>query len=890
MCDGFMEWMNRLTALFKRRRLERNLAEEVQHHIEMKTQESIAAGMTPEEARYAALRAFGGVEQKKEACRDADSRRWVEDLAQDFRYGLRQLRRNPGFTIVAVLTLALGIGANTAIFSLVDAVLLRPLPYKHADRLTVIFLSDARHRKGGEIFDHYREFQEWKRYSHRFEKLAVATWGQGGAILSWHGEKQQVLAIPAGIDFFSLLGVHAAQGRTFEAGDLQNRCTVVLAHGFWQEPLGGARGWVGKSLILNGAACTVVGIMPKDFSFYPKQTQLWTLITPSSDCAKHPWDSNVAVFGLLKPGVSRASAQAELAALENRIIGEDPSLAALKLQPDVLDLQWEFDWLTGRNLRSSLVILFAAVVFVLLIACVNVANLLLGRASERQKELGVRAALGSGRSRLIRQLLTESVLLSVSGALLGTLVAIFCVRYIDAAEATQLPPGNPVSVNWQVLGFTVVVAILTGVLFGLFPAWKASRLDLNEVLKESSRTASRGAFGHRASRMLVVAEVALSLVLLASAGLLIESVVRLTNAPLGYERNHLLTAYLRLPSSSYPKPADWIKFYDRLKRQIASLPGVIGVAFSPQFPIGAGGNPVTIEGNGSGPSVTSYTISEQPASAGYFRVMGIPLLRGREFDDRDRKQSRRVAIVDQSFVRELLPKEDPLGQRIKLGKRNSKKPWLTIVGVAGNVKHFTVFKEMGTVGGPFVYVPLRQEPLSTLSVLVRTAANPHSVESSIARAVTMLDSNLPRPEVETQDQWLAQFTTQPKFRAVLFGIFGVLALLLANVGIYGVLSQLVAQRTHEIGIRVALGAQYGDVLRLVAGEGFKLIAIGVAIGIAGALALTRLLSGLLYGVKPSDPFTFIAASLILAGVALLACYIPARRATKVDPMVALRYE
>ncbi|MGH9447504.1 MAG: ABC transporter permease, partial [Terriglobia bacterium] len=555
--------------------------------------------------------------------------------------------------------------------------------------------------------------------------------------------------------FLSLLGVHAAQGRTFEAGDLQNPCTVVLAHGFWQERLGGAPGWVGKSLILNGAACTVVGVMPKDFSFYPKQTQLWTLITPSSDCAKHPWDSNAAVFGLLKPGVSRASAQAELAALENRIIGEEPRLAALKLQPDVLDLQWEFDWLTGRNLRSSLVILFAAVAFVLLIACVNVANLLLGRASQRQRELGVRAALGSGRSRLIRQLLTESVVLSLSGALLGTLVAIFCLRYIDAAEATQLPPGNPVTVNWQVLGFTAVVAILTGILFGLVPAWKASRLDLNEVLKESGRTSSRGAFAHHASRMLVVAEIALSLVLLASAGLLVESVVRLTNAPLGYERHHLLTAYLQLPSSSSPRPAGWIRFYDRLGRQIASLPGVVGVAFSPQFP--AGGNAITIEGNGSEPSVTGYTVSEQPASAGYFRVMGIPLLRGREFEGRDRKKSLPVAVVDQAFVRQFFSKGNPIGQRIKLGKPDAKKPWLTIVGVVGNVKRFSVFKEMGTVGGPFVYVPLRQDPLSTLSVLVRTAAKPRSVESGIGRAITMIDGNLPRPDVETQDQWLAQF-------------------------------------------------------------------------------------------------------------------------------------
>jgi predicted permease len=885
------EIYRKLAFFFRRTQFHRDLEEEMSEHLRLKAKALVEDGIRSEEARNAARRDFGNPLLLRERSRDAWGFACLDTLFQDVRYGLRQLRRNPGFTAVAIITLALGIGANTAIFSIVDAVMLRPLPYQHADRLTVIFLSDAKHRKSGEIFDYYGEFQEWKRYSHSFERLAVASWGQdAGAVLSWRGEKREILAIPASLDFFSLLGAHAAQGRTFEAEDLKNPCTVVLSHAFWQEQLGGTPGWVGKSLILSGAACTIAGVMPRDFSFYPGSTQLWTLITPDGAFAKHPWKMPVGVFGLLKPGVSRASAQAELTALDNRIIGENPSLAAMKVEPDVLDLQREFTWLTGRNLRSSLTILFAAVVFVLLIACVNVANLLLGRASERQKELGVRAALGSGRSRLIRQLLTESVVLSAGGAFLGTLVAIFCLRYINATEATQLPPGNPVTVSWQVLAFTAVVAILTGILFGLVPAWKASRLDLNEVLKESGRTASRGAFSRRASRVLAIAEIAFSLALLAGASLLIESVVRLANAPLGYERDRLLTADLRLPPSSYPKPTDWMRFYDRLGRRIASLPGVTGAAFSPEFPIGAGDNPVTIEGHGSEPSVTSYTVSEQPASAGYFQVMGIPLFRGREFDDRDRKKSLPVAIVDQSFVREVFPKGNPLGQRIKLGGQNSNKPWLTIVGVVGSVKRFTVFKEMGTEGGPLVYVPLRQQPVSTLSVFVRTAAKPRSVESSVGRAVTITDGNLPRPDIETQDQWLAQWTAQPEFRAVLLGIFAALALLLASVGIYGVLSQFVSQRTHEIGVRVALGARRRDVLGLIVGEGFKLIITGIAVGLAGALALTRFLASLLYGVGPADPLTFFLVSLTLVGVALLACYVPARRAAKVDPMVALRYE
>ncbi len=498
---------------------------------------------------------------------------FVETLWQDIRYGLRQLRSNPGFTAIALITLALGIGANTAVFTIVDTVLLRPLPYENANRLISVFQRLPTEQIGA-TFNTYREFEVWKRYSQSFEQLAASTWvpPTSRPVLSWRGEKREILAVPASVDFFSMLGVHAAQGRTFETADLKNPCTVVLTHGFWQQTLGGTPGWVGKNLMLNGLSCTIVGVMGKDFSFFPKQTQLWSLITPESDFPKKAWDMPVGVFGLLKAGVSRASAEAELTSLQNRIIDENPSLAAMKLQPSVLDLQRGFTWLTGPNLRSGLIMLFAVVVCVLLIACVNVANLLLGRASERQKELGVRAALGSGRSRLVRQLLTESILLSLSGAILGTVIAVFCVRYIAVTEALHLPPGNPVSVNWEALGFTAVLAILTGILFGTVPAWNASRLDLNSVLKESTRTASRG-LSHT-HRLLVVGEMALSLVVLAAAALFIESLVRLASAPLGYQRQHLLTALVRLPAISYPKVADWTTFWDRARLRLESVPEV----------------------------------------------------------------------------------------------------------------------------------------------------------------------------------------------------------------------------------------------------------------------------------------------------------------------------
>ena len=877
----------RLRSLLRRAKVDEELDEELRFHVEHQAEKYARSGMSREEALRLVRLDFGGVDRIKEDCREARGTTFLTTLAHDARYALRMLRRSPGFTAVAILTLALGIGANTAVFSIVDAVLLRPLPYRNADRLVVVWQRLPTDTIGL-AFDTYREFEEWERYSHSFDEVAAATWARdAGAVLSWYGEKREIFAMPASVNFFSMLGVHAAQGRTFEAGDLQNPCTVVLAHHFWQERLGSAPGWIGKRLTLDGLSCTIIGVMPKDFSFYPKQTELWTLITPGSKFAAKAWDMPVGIFGRLKPGVSRPAAEAELTSIQNRIINEDPSLAAMKLQPSVLDLQWEFTWLTGRNLRRSLVMLFAAVVFVLLIACVNVANLLLGRAAERQKELGIRSAMGAARSRLIRQLLTESALLSLCGAGLGTLLAVLSLRYVNAKEATQLPPGSPISMNWEVLLFTVILAILTSILFGLVPAWKASRLDLNEVLKQSASTASRGALSHRTSSSLVIVEMALSLIVLVTAGLLIESMIRLTNAPLGYERNHLLTAEIHLPASSYPKADDWMRFWDRLGLRLDSLPGAQGFAFAPSLSSLPGTGPVTIEGARTS-SYSGTAAGPEAVSTGYFHVLGIPLLQGRDFSGLDRSGSMPVAIVNRAFAKEFFPKGTAVGRRIKLGRADTTEPWLTIVGVTGDVSRPTLY--MGYSRGPSVYRPLRQSPDGMLSLYVRTAGDPRAVASGIGRAVAAVDNNLPVPAVQTVDQSLSSFTAEPRFRAALFGIFAALALVLAAVGIYGVLSQLVSQRTHEIGIRVALGARHEDVLGLIIGEGLKLTLIGLAIGIACALALTRLLSSMLYGVKPTDPLTFAAVSSALTFVALLACYVPARRATRVDPMTALRSE
>lgn len=879
----------RFRSLFRRARVEEELDDELRFHMERQAEKYVRAGMSREEATRRVRLDFGGLEQVKEDCREAQGTTLLTTFAQDIRYTLRLLRKSPGFTAVVVSILALGIGANTAVFSIVDAVLLRPLPYKNADRLVVAWQRMPTD-KLGIAFDTYREFEEWSRSSRSFEELSAATWARdAGAVLTLNGQKREIMAVPVSVNFFSVLGVPAARGRTFEKSDLNNSCTVVLSYQFWQERLSSASDWAARPLTLDGMSCTIAGVMPRDFSFYPKQTELWRLITPNSHFTQKPWDMPIGVFGLLKPSVSRAAAEAELASIQNQIIHEDPSLAAMKLQPNVIDLQWEFTWLTGRSLRQGLIILFAVVVLVLLIACVNVANLLLGRAVERQKELSLRAAIGASRSRLIRQLLTESTVLSLAGACLGILIAFLSVQYVARKEAMQLPPGNPLSVNWEVLTFTIVLALVTSILFGLVPAWKASRIDLNEALKQSAATATRGASNHRTSQALVVAEVALSLIVLIAAGLLIQSLFRLTNAPLGYERENLLsTAEIRLPAASYPKAEDWIRFWDRLALETAHLPGTRGIALGPQLDHLPGTGPVTMEGTGKSAEHFASSRESQSVGTGYFQVLGIPLLEGRDFSESDRPDSPPVAIVNEAFAKQFVQTGSAIGRRIKLSTPEVKGPWLTIVGVVGNVSRPTLY--LGYDRGPAIYRPIRQDPISSLSIHIRTEAKLSGIAAEISRALAAVDSNLPAPSLQTADQSLAEFTSEPRFRAQLFGVFAGLALLLAAVGIYGVLAQLVVQRTHEIGIRMALGADRGNVLRLIMGEGLKIVSLGIVAGIVGALLLTRLLSSMLYGVGTTDPWTFAGVSLLLGLVAAFACYIPAHRAMRTDPLTSLRCE
>ena len=808
-------------------------------------------------------------------------------LAHDVRYALRQLHKSPAFTTLAVLTLALGIGASAAVFSIFDAVVLRPLPYRDASHLVAVWSSEIRH-PGTKLFAPFRDFEEFKSRNHSFDSMAAVTWAHAGEILTWHGSAHQVLAIPATDDFFPLLGVPAAIGRTFGTQDLQHGCTVVLAHSFWRTELGAPKDMVGSALVLSDKPCTVVGVMPAAFEFYPKQAALWTLITPDSKYGKEPFDSVVGIFGHLRPRVTMESAERELIALHQPVAQEAPAGSwVAQITPIVRDLRSEFTWLAGPNLRVSVLVLCGGVALLLLIACLNVANLLLVRCDHRQRELAVRSALGSGRSRLIRYLLTESLLISSAGTLVGILIAIVAVRYFNSANPIELPPGNPVTINWRVLGFAAMVALLTGLLCGWIPSWRVLRVDVNQVLKQTARTGLAGR--SRAASGFVIGQAALSMIMLVAAGLIIESIAKLSTVPLGIQPQQLLAAQISLPTASYPKQSDRTAFYSKVLTNVAVLPGVEQAALcSALGPYNSSSSELAIKGQP--PFENLEAINTIEVSNNYFRVLSMEWLRGREFDARDRADSLPVAIVNEQFVHTYFPQQDPIGGQIKLGKANDASPWLTIVGIVGTEKRMTVYQEMSYIEPSLIYLPVDQTSDASMGLVMKAAGNPLSLSPPLQREISVLDPNVPIYDIKTMNQRYSEYLAHPRFRAALMGVLAGVTLLLSAIGFYGVLAHMGAQRTQELGLRMALGARKKEVLSMIVARGAKLATIGICSGTFAALMLTRAMNALLYGVGAHDPAIFAAAAGLLISVTLLACYIPARRAAKVDPMVALRYE
>ncbi|MGE5055426.1 MAG: ABC transporter permease [Acidobacteriota bacterium] len=814
----------------------------------------------------------------------------LHSLSQDVRFGLRVLFRKPAFTTLVLVVLALGIGANTAMFSIVDAVLLRPLPYRESDRLVLVWQSSKEHRATGEWFNTYREFEEWQQNSRSFEKLSALTWAVTEKTLVWRGRAQNVVAIPTSVDFFSMLGVKAAVGRTFEQPDLNEGCTAVLSHSFWQNQLGTPADLVGRSIRLDQMECRIAGIMPTDFSFYPTQTAVWTLITPNSEFTKDPWGSVTGVFGRLKRGVSRVTAEAELSTLEQNILPEAPKELALPQGvPVVLNLQSEFTWLAGRNLRTALILLFGAVFVVLLIACVNVANLLVAQSADRRRELAIRASLGAARLRIIRQLVVESTLLSLAGALLGTIFAFAALQLFRAKNPIELPPGNPVRLDFHVLTFTALLAIFSAVLFGLAPAWKATRLQLNDALKVSVQSTFPSGSMRGGPSLVIAGEVGLSLVLLAGAGLLIQSLARLAATPLGFRSDHLLTASVHLPKNGYHAGTDRMQLLERLTERIGSVPGVRGASVASSFYLN-GSNTLAVAGKAFSRESAPQDIADETVDDNFLQTMGIPLLQGRNFDMRDRKNSQPVAIINQALAARYFPNQDAIGRQIKLGLPDASKPWLTIVGVVANVKTQTVFQEMGYVEPPAVYRPLIQEPPAAISLFVRTDEDPKVMTNPVREKLLALDSEATLDNVKTMEERLSELQSQPRFRTILLAAFATLALILAALGIYGVLLQSVVRRTNEIGIRMALGATRESVMQMILGQALRTVLVGLVLGVVVTLSLVRTITGLLYGVSPENPAILALVSAILVAVALLASYFPARRATSIDPFKALRTE
>ncbi|HET8697213.1 MAG TPA: ADOP family duplicated permease, partial [Gammaproteobacteria bacterium] len=724
-----------------------------------------------------------------------------------------------------------------------------------------------------------------------YDALAGNSWAAAGRTVLWRGEPHAVTAIPSTENLFAVLGVEAAQGRTFAADDAANGCTAVLADQFWRNDLAAEPNIVGATLPLDDEDCTVVGVMPPGFEFFPRQTDVWTMIAPGGPAAGNPL-ANLAIFGRLKAGVTREAAAAEAAVVHRRVADEQPAGSfAHDTRLGVFDLHGELTYLSGANLRAALLMLTAAVAMVLAIACVNVAGVLLGRGAERRKELALRAALGSSRARIARQLLTESALLAAAGVAAGGLLAAGAVRWFQAVGPIDLPVGSSVTLSWAVLAFTAAAGVLCALACGAAPALAASRVDLNEALKRSGAGAAHHRLGSVAGKLAVVAQIAVSMVLLAGAGLLIASIGRLTSAPLSFRVAGVVTAQVALPARAFPDAEQRSRLYDTLLAGLAALPGVDSAALSSRTPLigSQAGRAVTVRGKPGPPSELGDAQQEQ-VSANYRDASGIALLRGRDFDSSDRLGSRPVAFVNQAFVDQYLAGEEPLGSEFKLGLETSDAPWLTVVGVVANVERFDFFNEMSLATPPIVYRPIAQEAPSTVTLLLRASGAPAGLAAAVGREIRAADARIPLPKLETLEQVVSDAFAQPRFRTQLLSAFAALALLLAAVGVYGLLTRAVVQRTREIGIRMALGAARGRVLGSVLRQGIALAAGGIALGLGASAYLAKLLGGMLHGVESLDAAALAVTAAVLAGATLLAAWIPARRATRVDPLVALKEE
>ena len=813
----------------------------------------------------------------------------METLLKDLHYSLRRLLRQPGFTAVVVITLALGIGANTAIFSVVSAVLLRPLPFPEPDRLVMIW-EDASLAGFPRATPAPANYADWRAQNQVFEDVAALS--KRSFNLTRDGEPERITAWGVTANFLPTLGVSPFLGRAIQPEDdkPQARKVAIVSYGLWQQRYGGERSIIGKELLLDGEKYVVIGVMPPRFQFLDSQVELWVPMGLTPEQLAERGNHYLTVVARMKAGVTVEQANADVSTIQHRIAQDHPNEAA-GLGAYVIPLR---DQLAG-NMRRPLLVLLVAVGFVLLIACANIANLLLSRAARRQREIAVRAALGAGRARIVRQLIMESLSLSMAGAACGLIFASWSFAFLRTLIPDGLTLGTRLTLDLRVLAYTLLVSFLTTVIFGVAPAFQASKIDLNDALKQSGGRGGWGPGDNRLRSAMVVSEMALALVLLIGAALLIQTLLKLRGQYAGLGPEQVLTLQTPLPKIKYPDQARRAAFYEQVLQRVKSLPGVASAGYTTSIPLdwkgGVSGfypegrtlERVRAEG-------LSYNANHRQVSADYLQTMGIPLRQGRYFTNSDDEHAPGVAIINGTMARQYWPGEDAIYKRFKLGDPEDNTPWLTIVGIAGDVR------QMG-IGEPIkaeMYLPFRQvrdyEFFAPRELVIRTSVDPLSIAAAVRNEIHQVDPDQPVSNIRTMAQVLGQEIALRRAGTILLTIFGGLALLLSGLGIYGVLAYFVVQHTRDIGVRLALGAQRRDILQLVLKSGMSLALLGGALGLAGAFALTRLMAALLYEVTPTDGPTFALVTLGLQLVALFACYLPARRATKVDPLVALRYE
>jgi putative ABC transport system permease protein len=871
-------------------RVDRDLDDDVRAYVDLLTDEKVHAGLAPADARRAALVELGGVEHVKDSVRDVRAGSLVESTVRDARYAVRALVRRPGFTVVAVTAIALGIGATTAIFSVVNSVLLRPLPYRDPNELVVI-LHDGRNPVAP------ANYLDWKRQSSVFSSIGAAQYWSG-TVSGDVAERVQGLKVTS--DVLAMTGVRPLLGRLFRAEDdiASGERPVVLGWGYWQRRFAGKRDVVGQHVLIDGESFTVVGVMPRGFDFpmfWATGVQMWSPLVLGDDAASRRSQS-LRVFARLAPGATLAAARSQMATiaanLERAFPGTNRGVTVTPLTTMVVG-----------DVRTPLLILLGAVGFVLLIACANVAHMLLARASARQREMTVRLALGASRLRLVRQMLVESVVLALAGGALGVALAQAALRVLISLAGDSIPRAAGIALDPGVMLFSTVIAIITGLAFGLLPALRVSRGEMASALRDGARGSTEGAERSRIRSVLVASEIALALVLLTGAGLAIRSFVALRSIDAGFDPRGVLSAVVTLKGTSEAAPGRRESFYAEVARRVGQLPGVESASFINHLPI-AGDNwglQFLVEGRPRPEPADMPRATYRVVLPGYFRTMRLPVLRGRDITERDRVGSPPVALVNEYLARRHWPNEDAVGKRIAVDPSAESPAWVTVVGVVKN----DVQSDWSAPPTEEVFLPYLQDHMylesdgghvAYLTLVVRASCasgapcRAASLAPGIREVIAAIDRSVPVTTIQTMEDVVAGATARPRFTLVLLATFAVVALVLAAIGIYGVISYAVSRRTHEIGVRIALGATPAGVVRLVIGQGMRVVAVGIVVGLAGAILLSRLMTTVVYGVRVTDPLTYGGVAALLVGVALAASYVPARRATKVDPLTAMRME